>query len=116
MRYLREALAIDPVFAPAMASLAFCYAVLPITSLLRPHDCFPAAQNLASDALSLDASQTDAHIALGLVDFWYRRDWDAARRHFLAVGFVGFQACEQSWVSWFCGAENCYDGEGSGEK
>jgi TolB-like protein/Tfp pilus assembly protein PilF len=83
MRYLREALAIDPDFAPAMASLAFCYALLPITSLLRPHDCFPAAQNLASDALSLDASQTDAHIALGLVDFWYRRDWNAARRHFL---------------------------------
>ncbi|MBB5061054.1 TolB-like protein [Granulicella aggregans] len=82
IRYLREALAIDPVFAPAMASLAFCYAVLPITSLLRPHDCFPAAQGLASDALSLDASQTDAHIALGLVDFWYRRDWNAARHHF----------------------------------
>lgn len=83
MRYLREALAIDPLFAPATASLAFCYAVLPITSLLRPHDCFPAAQSLASDALSLDAAQTDAHIALGLVDFWYRRDWNAARHHFL---------------------------------
>jgi TolB-like protein len=82
-RYLREALAIDPVFAPAVASLAFCYALLPITSLLRPHDCFPAAQSLASDALSLDASQTDAHIALGLVDFWYRRDWKAAQLHFL---------------------------------
>ena len=81
MRYLREALAIDPLFAPAMASLAFCYALLPITSLMRPHDCFPAAQSLASDALSLDASQTDAHIALGLVDFWYRRDWHAARHH-----------------------------------
>jgi TolB-like protein len=62
MRYFQEALAIDPAFAPAMAGLAFCHAVLPITSLLRPHDCFPAAQNL--------------------VDFWYRRDWDAARRHF----------------------------------
>ncbi|AXC16212.1 Adenylate cyclase (plasmid) [Acidisarcina polymorpha] len=83
IRYLREALAIDPVFAPAMASLAFCHALLPITSLLRPHDCFPAAQSLASDAVSLDASQTDAHIALGLVDFWYRRDWNAARHHFL---------------------------------
>ncbi|NYF91523.1 winged helix-turn-helix domain-containing protein [Tunturiibacter empetritectus] len=83
MRYLQEALAIDPGFAPATASLALCYAVLPITSLLRPHDCFPAAQSLASDALSLDASQTDAHIALGLVDFWYRRDWNAARHHFL---------------------------------
>jgi TolB-like protein len=82
MRYFQEALAIDAAFAPAMAGLAFCHAVLPITSLLRPHDCFPAAQNLAGDALSLDPTLADAHIALGLVDFWYRRDWDAARRHF----------------------------------
>jgi len=82
MRYFQEALAIDAAFAPAMAGLAFCHAVLPITSLLRPHDCFPAAQNLAGDALSLDPTLADAHIALGLVDFWYRRDWGAARRHF----------------------------------
>jgi TolB-like protein len=81
MRYFQEALAIDPAFAPAMAGLAFCHAILPITSLLRPHDCFPAAQNLAGDALSLDPTLADAHIALGLVDFWYRRDWDAARSH-----------------------------------
>jgi len=36
MRYFQEALAIDPAFAPAMASLAFCHALLPITSILRP--------------------------------------------------------------------------------
>jgi tetratricopeptide (TPR) repeat protein len=88
MRYFQEALAIDPAFAPAMASLAFCHALLPITSMLRPHDCFPAAQNLAGDALSLDPTQADAHIALGLVDFWYRRDWDAARRHFTEAAML----------------------------
>ena len=88
MRYFQEALAIDPAFAPAMASLAFCHALLPITSMLRPHDCFPAAQNLAGDALSLDPTQADAHIALGLVDFWYRRDWNAARRHFTEAAIL----------------------------
>ena len=82
MRYFQEALLIDPAFAPAIAGLAFCHAVLPITSLLRPHDCFPAAQNLASEALALDPTLADAHVALGLVDFWYRRDWNAARDHF----------------------------------
>jgi TolB-like protein len=88
MRYFQEALAIDPAFGPAMANLAFCHALLPITSILRPHDCFPAAQNLAGDALSLDPTQADAHIALGLVDFWYRRDWDAARRHFTEAAML----------------------------
>ena len=88
MRYFQEALVIDPAFAPAMAGLAFCHAVLPITSLLRPHDCFPAAQNLAGNALSLDPTQADAHIALGLVDFWYRRDWGAARRHFTEAAML----------------------------
>lgn len=82
MRYLREALAIDPIFAPALASLAFCYALLPITSLLRSHDCFPSAQELATQALESDPLQSDAHVALGLVDFWYHRQWAGARRHF----------------------------------
>ena len=82
MRYFAEVLSIDPGFAPAMAGLAICHALLPITSLMRSHDCFPAAQNMASEALALDSSQADAHIALGLVDFWYRRDWGAAQRHF----------------------------------
>jgi TolB-like protein len=82
MRHLQGTLAIDPQFAPALASLAFCHALLPITSIQRSHDCFPAAQSLAADALEVDPSQADAHIALGLVDFWYRRDWQAARQHF----------------------------------
>jgi len=82
MRYLREALAIDPIFAPALSSLAFCYALLPITSLLRSHDCFPSAQELATQALERDPLQSDAHVALGLVDFWYHRQWAGARRHF----------------------------------
>jgi TolB-like protein len=82
MRYLREALAIDPIFAPALSSLAFCYALLPMTSLLRSHDCFPSAQGLAAQALEHDPLQSDAHVALGLVDFWYHRHWSGARRHF----------------------------------
>jgi TolB-like protein len=82
VRYLRETLAIDPIFAPALSSLAFCYAILPITSLLRSHDCFPLAQELAAQALERDPLQSDAHVALGLVDFWYHRHWTEARRHF----------------------------------
>jgi tetratricopeptide (TPR) repeat protein len=82
MRYFQEALAIDPAFAPAIASLAFCHALLPITSTLRPHDCFPSAQSMATVAMALDPTQADAQIALGLVDFWFRRDWGAARAHF----------------------------------
>ena len=88
MRYFAEVLTIDPAFAPAMAGLAICHALLPITSLLRSHDCFPAAQNIASEALALDPSQEDAHIALGLVDFWYRRDWASARRHFAEAAIL----------------------------
>jgi Flp pilus assembly protein TadD len=41
-------------------------------------DSFPEAQALATKAIALDASQTEAHIALGLVNFWFDRNWQGA--------------------------------------
>jgi len=83
--YFRQALTLDPAFAPAYAGLASCYAILPITSNARPSECFPLAQQFAEQALALQSAtqaQPEAHIALGLVQFWYWRNWDLAVHHF----------------------------------
>ena len=85
MGYFRQALTLDPSFAPAYAGLASCYAILPITSNARPSDCFPLAQQFAEQALAIQTAaqaQPEAHIALGLVQFWYWRNWELAVHHF----------------------------------
>jgi TolB-like protein len=82
MQYFRETLSRDRAFAPAYAGLSCCYAILPITSNQRPSECFPQAQALATQAIALDQTQTEAHVALGLVEFWYHRNWHAALRYF----------------------------------
>ena len=82
IRLFREALSLDKGFAPAYAGLSCCYAILPITSNGSPAECFPQAQALATEAIALDASQTEAHIALGLVEFWYKRNWSEAVQYF----------------------------------
>ncbi len=82
MRLYREALALDHTYAPAYAGLSCCYALLPITSLARPHESFPQAKSLAEQAVHLDPSQGEAYISLGLEAFWYRRDWEEAFRCF----------------------------------
>ena len=82
MQYFRETLTRDKAFAPAYAGLSCCYALLPITSNQSPSECFPQAHAFATQALALDQTQTEAHIALGLVEFWYHRNWNAALRYF----------------------------------
>jgi tetratricopeptide (TPR) repeat protein len=86
--YFRQALTLDPAFAPAYAGLASCYAILPITSNARPSDCFPLAQQFAEQALAIQTAsqaQSEAHMALGLVQFWYWRNWQLAIHHFQQV-------------------------------
>ncbi len=82
MQYFRDAIQRDSRFAPAYAGLSCCHAILPITTNASPGTCFPAADALAKQALKLDAMQSEAHVTLGLVEFWYRRNWAEALRWF----------------------------------
>ena len=62
--YFRKAIATDPQFARAQAGLSMTYGVLPFYTD-DPADSFPAlALRYASQAISLDSTLTDAHIAM----------------------------------------------------
>jgi len=85
IRRFESALSRNSRYAPAWAGLAKCYATLAITSDFRPRDCFPQARNASEKALTLDQKLPDAHVARGIVHFWFDWDWERATREFQAA-------------------------------
>ncbi|HEY6455038.1 MAG TPA: hypothetical protein VIY90_07090 [Steroidobacteraceae bacterium] len=82
IRHFERALKRDSAYAPAWAGLATCYAILPITGDSRPRDAFPLAREAGDNALALDERLPQAHVARGIVHFWYEWNWEAAEREF----------------------------------
>jgi TolB-like protein/tetratricopeptide (TPR) repeat protein len=82
IRCFEEALEHDPSCAPAYASIAGCYAMLPWFGALTPHQAAPKAKAAAQKALQIDDSLAEAHGSLGMVRFWYDWDWGAAEAAF----------------------------------
>ncbi|MGH8140554.1 MAG: winged helix-turn-helix domain-containing tetratricopeptide repeat protein [Steroidobacteraceae bacterium] len=82
IQHFEGALAGDPRYAPAWAGLAMCYATLAITSDARPKDSFTPAREAAQRALALNAALPEAHVAHGVVQFWYDWNWRGAEEAF----------------------------------
>ncbi len=80
--YFEKALERDASYGPAWAGLSNCLASLALTSDARPRECFPRAAEAAEKSLALDGSLTEAHIARGLVHFWFDWDWAGAEKEF----------------------------------
>ncbi len=78
----RQAIDADPTYAPAHASLAEAYELLPMW-LDEPHaSSLPRALEAAEHALRLDPDLPEAHASLGLINANYVWDWSKADRHF----------------------------------
>jgi TolB-like protein/DNA-binding winged helix-turn-helix (wHTH) protein/Tfp pilus assembly protein PilF len=80
VRFLREAIAKDPGYAPAYGSLALAYGFLGFFQ--PPQEVFPVARATATKALEIDEAQSEAHAALGLVKLNHDWDWAGAEREF----------------------------------
>jgi TolB-like protein/cytochrome c-type biogenesis protein CcmH/NrfG len=81
MRYLQQAIARDPGYALAYLGLAYYYALIgdyPMSG----SEALPRCREAAEKALQLDPSLAEAHVALGVVHWWYDRDYAATRREF----------------------------------
>ena len=78
----QQAIDLDPSYALAYAGLADAYRRLPITSDVPPKDAFPKAKAAATQALKLDDSLAEAHMALGFTRFWFDWDWAGAESEF----------------------------------
>ncbi len=82
--YFEKAVAVDPSYALAYASLSESYARLgqPGVSLLPPKDAMLNSKQAALTALKLDDSLAEAHVSLALTRLRYDWDWRGAEEEF----------------------------------
>ena len=80
--YFEEAIARDPQYALAYASVALAFTELGETGALRPDQAFPRAKAAAARALALGPELGDAHAAAAFVGFVYDFDWTGAEEKF----------------------------------
>jgi DNA-binding winged helix-turn-helix (wHTH) protein/TolB-like protein len=80
--FFEQAIARDPNYALAYASLADTYALLGIFGMRAPREVFPKARTAVDKALSIDPDLAAAHSALGHIQMMYEHDWDGAAREY----------------------------------
>ena len=76
----RRAIALDPNYGLAWASLAFTYAGSSLNADARPGDVAPAAREAAARALRANPDLADAQFVSGYVNWVFDWDWPAAER------------------------------------
>jgi serine/threonine protein kinase/tetratricopeptide (TPR) repeat protein len=74
IEYFRQAMELDPTYAPAYAGLAESYMPLGYWGYLPPHEAFPKVKAWALKALDIDNQLAEAHSALATARGIY--DWD----------------------------------------
>ncbi len=80
--FFEQAIARDPNYALAYASLADTYALLGVFGMRAPLEVFPKARRAAEKALSIDPNLAAAHAASGHIKMMYDHDWDGAAREY----------------------------------
>jgi TolB-like protein/tetratricopeptide (TPR) repeat protein len=103
--FFREAIRLDPSYAPSYAGLADAFALLGSsqTGALAPNVGFPKAKEAALKALSLDETLAEAHASLAYVLLVYERDLPAAEKEFRrAISLNPHYATAHQWFGlWF---------------
>ena len=82
LAHFRQAIALDPKFALAYASLADAYNTIGYWGYLPPNDAFTEAKRAAQMALNIDPDLAEAHSALGYVEFQYEWRFKEAEMEF----------------------------------
>jgi tetratricopeptide (TPR) repeat protein len=80
VKFLEDVVGRDPAYAPAYAALSHAHAYRALFSHAAPGEAHGAAITAARQALTLDDSLADAHVALGHILFLHDYDWEAAER------------------------------------
>lgn len=79
--YSERAIALDPLYATAYASLAEYYCWLAIFSIMPPVECLSKARTAAGRAIELDDHLAEGHTALGFALVIHEAKWDEGERH-----------------------------------
>jgi TolB-like protein/Tfp pilus assembly protein PilF len=81
---LKTAINLDPLYAQAWAGLADCYSVMNTTAYgqMPTKEAMDRARRAANQALELDNTLAEAHVALGAINLKYDWEWEMAEREF----------------------------------
>jgi TolB-like protein len=82
VQHFQQAIALDPKFALAYASLADAYNTIGYWGYLSPKEAFPEAKRAAQMALNIDPDLAEAHSELGYVEFQYEWKFEEAEMEF----------------------------------
>jgi TolB-like protein/Flp pilus assembly protein TadD len=97
-----EAIRLDSQYALAYSALADSYVTFDFYGVLPPLEIGPKAKAAAVNALSLDDTLAEAHLALACVKMIYERAWSEAEREFLkAIELDPHYAHARNWYSHF---------------
>src|SRR5262249_29281614 len=82
IEHFREALSIDPRFAPAWAGLAHAYWVMAWFYMMPAKEAMPLSKEAALRTLEIDGESAEAHASLGLVESGFEWRWASAVARF----------------------------------
>ncbi len=82
IEYFRRAIARDPGYALAHASVAMAYAELGEVGALAPEIAYQRARDAAAEALRIDPGLGEAHSVAGYLKMLWDFDWTGAEREF----------------------------------
>jgi TolB-like protein/Tfp pilus assembly protein PilF len=98
VEHLEQAVALDPEFALAHASLALAYALYRNYAGLPLDDWYDKGEAAAERALSLDPGLAEAYTSVATIK-WYRQDYEGAERAFKrAIQFNPNEAQAFQWL------------------
>lgn len=111
LTYLEAAIARDPRFALAWASIAEAHAELCIEGYSSSaEETIRLAKAAATRAVEIDDELAEAHGISGLIRFVFDFDWQGAEREFLrAIELSPGSAQVHDHYSWLCGSLERYD-------
>jgi TolB-like protein/Tfp pilus assembly protein PilF len=97
-----EAIRLDPNYALAYSALADSYVTYDFYGVTPPLEIGPKAKAAAVNALLLDDTLAEAHLALACVKMIYERAWSEAEREFVkAIELDPNYAHARNWYSHF---------------
>lgn len=102
IKYLQEAIRLDPHYALAHAGLADAYAVIGSVFLdsVPPREAMPKALHFAEKALELDGSLGEAHVTKAYIRCMYNFDWGGAERVFQrAIAYSPGYSVAHEWYA-----------------
>lgn len=110
IEYFRQAIEVDPGYAPAYAGLADCYNMLVVYGISTPKDAFPKGKQAAVKALEIDPTLAEAHTSLAFIKFrWDREHAEAEKEFQLAIKHKPGYAPAHQWYSSYLVAMERFD-------